>query len=159
VLPVTDETWVLRFPRRTHVFLDSLRSMTRLAACLLCLALAGCGAAPAGKSQAVDPGTEFTLAPGAMAAVNSAGFKLRFVAVSEDSRCPRDTTCIWAGEVKAQIDIVRISETLQVEIAAGDSAVAGDFRVTLVRVEPQPVSTAKIAAQDYRATLKLDAAN
>lgn len=156
---MADETWVLRFPRRTHVFLDNLCSMTRLAACLFCLALAGCGAAPAGKSRAVDPGAEFTLAPGATASVKSAGFKVRFVAVSEDSRCPRDTTCVWAGEVKAQIDIVRISETLQVEIAEGDSTIAGDYRVTLVRVEPVPVSAAKIAPQGYRATLRMDPVN
>ena len=85
--------------------------------------------------------------------------KVRFVAVTEDSRCPRDATCIWAGEVKVQLEIQQSSQVAsQVEILEGGSTVAGVYRVTLVRVEPQPVSTARIAPQDYRATLKIDKA-
>ena len=83
--------------------------------------------------------------------------KVRFVAVTEDSRCPRDVTCIWAGEVKVQLEIQQASKAAsQVELLEGGSTVAGEYRVTLVRVEPQPTSTAKIAPQDYRATLKID---
>jgi hypothetical protein len=131
--------------------------MTRIAAILTCLALAGCGAAPAQDWQAVDPGAEVTLAPGATASVKTAGMTVRFVAVSEDSRCPRDTTCVWAGEVKVQFEIREPSKAAtRVEILEGGSGVAGEFRVTLVRVEPQPSSTARIAPQDYRATLKID---
>ena len=79
--------------------------MTRLAAVLTCLALAGCGTAPAAKSQTVDLGAEVTLAPGATVSVKAAEMQVRFVSVTEDSRCPRDVTCIWAGEVKVQIEI------------------------------------------------------
>jgi hypothetical protein len=42
------------------------------------------------------------------------------------------------------------------EILEGGSTLAGAYRVTLVRVDPQPLSTARIAPQDYRATLKID---
>jgi len=84
---------------------------------------------------------------------------VRFVAVTEDSRCPRDTTCVWAGEVKVQLEVVEASRPAShLETRAGDSATAGAWRVTLVRVEPQPTSTARIAPQDYRATVKAEKA-
>jgi hypothetical protein len=131
--------------------------MIRLAAILMCLAVNGCGAAPATRMQSVDPGAQFTLAPGAAVSVKNAGIEVRFVAVAEDSRCPRDVTCIWAGQIKVQLEIHGSGKTAsQMEILEGGSAVSGEYQVTLVRVEPQPTSTTRIAPQDYRATLKID---
>ena len=130
--------------------------MIRLAAILLSIVFAGCGAAPSQELPTVDLGARFTLAPGATMLVKNAGIKVRFIAVTEDSRCPRDVTCIWAGEVKVQLEIDDTKATSPVEILEGGSAAAGAYRVTLVRVEPQPVSSARIAPQDYRVTLKID---
>ena len=125
---------------------------------LVCLALAGCGAAPATDSRAVDLGAEFTLAPGETVFVKAAEMNVRFVAVTEDSRCPADVTCIWAGEVKVSLEIRESSQAVsQVEISAGaGSTVAGGYSVTVARVEPQPVSTTRIAPGDYRVTLKIE---
>jgi|SRR5688572_910056 hypothetical protein len=128
--------------------------MIRRAAILFCLVLPGCAATP--PAQIADLGVEFTMAPGETVALKGTGIKVRFVAVTQDSRCPKDTTCIWAGEVKAQIDILKISQTWQVELPSGGNTAIDDHRVTLLRVEPQPTSTARIAPQDYRATLKMD---
>ncbi|HKE96834.1 MAG TPA: hypothetical protein VKB34_21180 [Povalibacter sp.] len=137
--------------------MDPVIRAHHLAAILTLLALAGCGAARSQESQAVDLGAEVTLAPGATAAVKAAGMKVRFVAVTEDSRCPRDTTCVWAGEVKVQIEIQQSSHSAPpVEMLEGGTTQAGGYRVTLVRVEPQPVSTTRIAPQEYRATLRVD---
>jgi len=131
--------------------------MTRLAAILTCLTLAGCSAASTQETQAVNLGINVTLAPGAAISSKTADVTVRFVAVTEDSRCPSDVTCVWAGEVKVRLEIQEASKVASpVEILEGSSTVAGVYRVTLVRVEPQPVSTAKIAPQDYRATLKID---
>ena len=130
--------------------------MVRVIAFMICLSLAGCGAAPAREPPAVALGEEVTLAPGAMASVKTADMKVRFVAVTADSRCPSDVTCIWAGEVKVQLEILESSQAAsRVEILGGSSTDAGAYRVTIVRVEPQPASTAPIAAQDYRVTLKV----
>jgi hypothetical protein len=130
--------------------------MIRLATIVSCLVLTGCGAAPAREPQSVDLGAEFTLAPGAAVSVKSVSMKVTFVSVTEDSRCPRDVTCIWAGEVKVQLVIDGPRSASQVEILEGDTAVSSEYRVTLVRVEPPPVSTARIAPRDYRATLRVD---
>jgi hypothetical protein len=131
--------------------------MMRIAAIVMSVVVAGCGAAPSQELQTVDPGARFTLAPGTSVSVKVAKMEVRFVAVSEDSRCPRDVTCIWAGEVKVQLEIREGAKAAsQVEVLEGGSTVAGEYRVILVRVEPQPSSTARIAPQDYRATLKID---
>lgn len=132
--------------------------MTRLAV-LCCLALAGCGTARTQETKTVDPGDQVTLAPGATISLKATEMKVRFIAVTEDSRCPRDVTCVWAGEVKARIEIQHGSQVASpVEILAGGSTVAGVYRVTLVRIEPQPTSTARIAPEDYRATLLIEKA-
>jgi len=131
--------------------------MTRLTAIVMCLALTGCSAARTQETKAVNLGINVTLAPGAAVSSKSGDVKVLFVAVTEDSRCPRDTTCVWAGEVKVRLEIQETSKAAaQLEIAEGGDTVAGGYRVTLVQVEPQPTSTAKIAPQDYRATLKID---
>ena len=134
--------------------------MIRLAAILMSIVFAGCGAAPSQALQSVELGAQFTLAPGTSVSVKAAKMEVRFVAVTEDSRCPRDVTCIWAGEVKVQLEILETAKAAsQVEVLEGGSTVAGEYRVILVRVEPQPMSTARIAPQDYRATLKIDKAS
>ena len=130
--------------------------MTRLAAILMCVSLVGCVAARSVDSLTVELGADVTLAPGQAVSVKTTPITVRFVAVTEDSRCPRDVTCIWAGEVKVALAILPSQAEPQVEILEGGSTVAGVYRVTLVRVEPLPTSTAKIAPQDYRATLKID---
>jgi hypothetical protein len=131
--------------------------MHRLAAALVCLVVSGCGTAPAGEARVVEAGTEVTLAPGATVVVKAADTKVRFIAVTEDSRCPSDVTCIWAGVVKVQLEIRHAAQAVaSVEILVGGSAPADAYRVSLVRVEPQPISTARIAPQDYRATLKIE---
>lgn len=133
--------------------------MTRLVAILTCLALTGCGGARTQETRAVELGAKVTLAPGEVVAVTSLDMKVRFVAVTADSRCPRDVTCVWAGEVKVQLEIQQASQpAAQAEIREGDSTAAGVYRVTLEQVGPQPTSTVKIAPQDYRATLMIEKA-
>ena len=134
--------------------------MVRLAAFLMCLALAGCMTAPGQDSQTIVPGEEVTLAPGDTGTVKNTGIRVRFVAVTEDSRCPSDTTCVQAGEVKVQLELLGTSDfAVPMELLQGGSTVAGNGRVTLVRVEPQPTSAARIAPGDYRATLKIEKAH
>src|SRR3954470_22829780 len=130
--------------------------MKRLAALLICIGLVACGDAPP-RLRSAEAGTEFTLAPGETASLISVAHTVQFVGVSEDSRCPRDTTCIWAGEVKAQLR-VRGTQAgpVEREMLEGSSTPAGNSRLTLLRVEPYPTSTTVIPARDYRVILKLD---
>lgn len=131
--------------------------MSRLATILTCLALGGCVAAATPEARTVEPGASVALAPGESVSVAGTSMSLRFVAVTEDSRCPRDTTCIWAGLVRVSLEVQESSRpSRQVELEQGGSVEAGGCRLTLLGVEPQPVSTVKIVPTDYRATLKID---
>ncbi|HEY5809179.1 MAG TPA: hypothetical protein VIT67_14495 [Povalibacter sp.] len=129
---------------------------TRLTAVFALFALVSCGAASPRELQA-ELGTGVTVAPGEVVKISE--LKVRFIAVTEDSRCPRDTTCFWAGEVKVQIAIEQPSQPLQqAEVEEGGNTVVGDYRVTVLRVQPERTSETKIPPQDYRATLKVDKA-
>ena len=130
--------------------------MTRIAALFACLTLTGCVTASPESTQAVAAGTSVTLGVGEGASVKGTSVSFRFLGVIEDSRCPSDTTCVWAGEVKVQIEILERSKAArQVELKLGESAEAGGHAVTLEQVEPHPRSNVRIAANGYRATLKI----
>jgi hypothetical protein len=48
------------------------------------------------------------------------GHTIKFVEVLEDSRCPKDATCVWAGRAKILIEISsEETETIQKEIVFG----------------------------------------
>jgi hypothetical protein len=126
---------------------------------LFTLGLASCGSTSAQIAQPIDLGVEVTLAPGSTAVLKQGGIEVQFVAVTADSRCPRDVTCVWAGEVKVQLLIRSGSQpATQHEVLKGENAVAGKYRVTVVRVLPAPGSTSKILPGDYRATLQVERA-
>lgn len=132
--------------------------MTRIRAliCFLAVALTSCGATNPETVHSADQGAEVTLAPGAATAFKPAGIVIQFVGVTVDSRCPRDTTCMWAGEVKVLVSVrnSRQSPTRH-EILEGEHADGSNYSIAVVRVQPLPVASAKIPADQYRATLKL----
>ncbi len=42
--------------------------------------------------------------------------KIKFLSVVEDSRCPRDATCVWAGNAKIRIAVSKGSESRILEL-------------------------------------------
>ncbi|MES1263172.1 MAG: hypothetical protein ABUL69_02370 [Peristeroidobacter soli] len=127
--------------------------MNPLAVALTSLALAACAAAPPPDLKKVGPDGEVTLAMGERVLLDK-NTVVKLVNVVEDSRCPVDTTCIWAGEVKILLE-GSMKDRKPTYLREGGSTLVDNYQVTLVRVEPQPVSTAKIAPKDYRATLRV----
>src|SRR4051794_18467651 len=112
--------------------------MTRIATWLTCLALTACVAAE--SRQPVALGADFTLAAGESAPIEGASISVRFVAVTEDSRCPSDTTCVWAGEVRAKIEILEHARAPRpLELKSGETTDVAGLPLTLVRVDPQPL--------------------
>lgn len=130
--------------------------MTRAAvlSCFFAAALASCGATNSPTPASLELGAEVTLAPGTSAAFKPADMVVQFIGVAADSRCPRDVTCMWAGEVKVALSIRNAKQPpTRHEVLEGEHATSGDYRITLVRVLPEPVASAKIPPEDYRATL------
>lgn len=132
--------------------------MTRTAAlsCFFAAVLASCGSDNSPPPQPIDLGADVTLAPGASATYRPAGIVVQFVSVVTDSRCPRDVTCMWAGEVKVLLSIQSNQKPpTRHELLEAGHAISGDYRVTVVRVQPEPVSSGRIPPENYRATLQL----
>jgi len=124
---------------------------------LLIMTLVACRSASAPAPHTASLDQEIHLAPGKRAVLSQQGLEIEFVRVIEDSRCPSDTTCVWAGEVKVRLSI-RSSpgQATQHDIVAGQNASVGEYRVLVLRVQPEPISTRSISPDEYRATLKVE---
>ncbi len=114
------------------------------------LMLAGCAGAPVGPSapqmsdqvrariEAVE--RQFT-APGTVTArigeeVRLGVIRIRPLELIEDSRCPLDVTCVWAGRVRLRVAVSTVGEQVMgqnqpIRVAEGQS-------LRLVAVAPPP---------------------
>ncbi len=117
------------------------------------LGLAGCAPALVGEAQLDQP---FTLYVRQAAQIDS--LKVRFLAVPEDSRCPSDVSCIWAGNAKITLGLSLKDNTeetvLTINSHTEPTAVAyADFRIRFVSLKPTPLSSRTINPAEYRVTL------
>lgn len=86
---------------------------------------------------------------------------VKFKEVVSDSRCPKDVTCIWAGEAKVLIEVFeknRFVEEKLVVINSGNvplnfSAEDISYSISSLELLPYPSSKNKTSGQDY--TLKI----
>lgn len=120
------------------------------------MALLGCGTEP----SAVPVGQPFDLGVGQTQTLDD-GVRVTLTAVSEDSRCPTDVVCVWAGNAALQIVLRTGSGTTNgvLNTSRQDEPVrAGGFELRVRDLRPQPVSTRPIDPKDYRATLVVEAA-
>jgi hypothetical protein len=139
-------------------------SMAVLIGALVCLQSTFTGV-PAGFGQSA--GHPITLAYPFKLSVNQTAYLapadmiFRFVNVTEDSRCPSDVQCIWAGQVSILVEYSRSStgeELGSFELTLGSSstdasAAIEGYVVKLARVDPYPVSTMQIQPSEYISTL------
>lgn len=124
---------------------------------LLLVALAGCQSAGAPAHHAATFGQDIQLAPKEQAVYRQPDLTVEFVKVVSDSRCPRDVTCVWAGEVKVELSIrIGAAEAMQREVTMEQSTTVGGFRVSLVQVEPERTSSREISPEEYRVTLRVE---
>jgi hypothetical protein len=122
---------------------------------LLAISLVGCRSGGAAAVHAASLNQEVQLAPKEQAVFDPHGLTVQFVRVVEDSRCPIDVTCVWAGEVKVQLSTRIDSAQAEHEITAGQHATVGEFQLFVMKVEPERISTREIDADEYRVTLKV----
>jgi len=71
-------------------------------------------------------------------------------AVIEDSRCPRDVTCVWAGRVVLRVDVDQGSRPRTFDLGSDRPIQIGDGLLTLAEVSPGRDSRSGIAPSDYR---------
>ncbi len=115
--------------------------------------LSGCAPAVVKEAQLDQP---FTLFVRQKAQIGD--LQIRFVGVPEDSRCPEDVTCIWAGNAKIVLGlslkgnpdetVLTLNSTLNPQ-----EALYKGYRIRFVSLKPTPLSGRTINPAEYRVTL------
>ena len=122
-------------PAQTHVM---KRATLRLAPLLL----AGCAAAVPAH------GVEGPVKLGQVAYVG--GPRVRPDLLIEDSRCPVDVQCIWAGRVVLRATVLGGNSSRQIDLTLGAPVSIADGQLTLLSVEPQRTSGQPLKPEQIR---------
>jgi len=123
---------------------------------ILILPLAACGSTP--TEVYADLGEEFSLSIGQSAIIKGQALRITFEDVIEDSRCPSDVTCIWAGRVSCIIKLVGGSS--QYRMVLTESGLTDQYTSETYReyqlafnVRPYPEAGQSILRDEYRLQL------
>ena len=109
------------------------------------------------STSLIPLGDSFELQPGQRALVSGIGM-VTFLRVIEDSRCPEDVTCVWAGRVVLTFALGETLEEMQAISPSGaaDKGIAsgdhGAYRITVIDLLPHPHSERTIEPDDYVTT-------
>ena len=114
------------------------------------LTLAGCAAGSASTPSPVENGP---VALGQTAYVD--GPQVTPLEVLEDSRCPKEVRCVWAGQVKLRVRVTGGAWSREIELVSNKPVQVADGALRLVAVTPDR-SQAAIRPQDYRFTFRFD---
>lgn len=125
---------------------------------VLVLAAGSCasGTVRASVSPPVGPG--IVLAPGAAQRDADSGLTLTFEGVSDDSRCPRGTTCVWEGDATVRIRIESAAlppatHSLHTHDNFARAVDYGDWHLHLESLVPIPGADGPPRPDEYRATI------
>ena len=128
----------------------------RLAVVFLALTLTACNDTPGSPGSPIDQ--RVVLAPGATTSVPG-GTTVRFEGVTNDSRCPGDAICVWAGDAIVRVIVSSsgsASTTYELHTFDLKPVQHNDLTVALETLSPYPfASLGPIKAGDYRATLRI----
>ena len=83
--------------------------------------------------------------------------KIKFVAVTEDSRCPAGVSCIWAGNAKVQIKITNRkgkSQTFELNTNLAPQTVKFEgYEIKIAELTPTPQKDKPTAPKSYALNL------
>ncbi len=113
---------------------------------LAVLAFAGSAAARQGDTVSLKIGQQRTVKPSKV--------RIKFLSVVEDSRCPTDVNCLWAGnaKIKVLVSTSRNSREFEINTNLGPQGNQLDgWAINLVELTPHPTSKGAPGARSYRA--------
>jgi len=124
-----------------------MQKMPRLAAPALIAALALSACAATSQRTPLRDASDVALGQ----RVYADGPVIQPVEVIEDSRCPMNARCIWAGRVKVKMLWIRpTGEKQPFEVTLGESTPLADGSITLESVRPEKRTGVTIKPADYR---------
>jgi len=97
-------------------------------------------------TKTIDLNEAFTLAINQTAELSTDGMKITLLDITEDSRCPTNVECIWAGRVVAEFKVEKGDESFIRSLTdnpANDAALSTSFEafghlVNFVEATPYP---------------------
>ena len=103
---------------------------------------------------------EFKLKINEKISISEIGVTVTFLRIVEDSRCPVNVYCVWAGRVTVEVSIMKTNEAafkINLTLPNGDKKEFNGYAITLLRVNPQREypDRMEIPASDYEITLKI----
>jgi hypothetical protein len=142
--------------RRGSTLLKQHKRFPRPAIGVFALAIAA-GCATVDTAVVADPGVAFALPLGKTATLSSNGTRITFNKVSDDSRCPIDVVCIWAGDAKVELVIARNGPPVETRVVSitppANEVASGDLKIRLVGLAPAPRQSEPSASRAYVARL------
>jgi hypothetical protein len=89
-------------------------------------------------------------------AIGKTKLRIKFVEFIEDSRCPLDVDCIWAGNAKIKVRVTSrgVSRVLTLDTMGSEKPiVAHGYKFRLTGLTPVPRSNVRINPSGYIATI------
>ena len=109
-------------------------------------------AAKCEKGPTYELGQNFELQAGQSAACDCKDkLNVQFAGIKEDSRCPKNVNCLWAGQVIVEL----LVDGQSTELALGSrkkgqtSKTVNGYTIELKKVSPYPVDQNNIKAEEY----------
>jgi hypothetical protein len=124
---------------------------------LLALTLLSCGGHGQGKDQAIVLPADITLKNGEPRIVDSVA--ITFVKVVEDSRCPANVQCVWAGNAMVELSIAKGPDPAALRFLNSTTEPRAieeaGFRITWKSLLPAPVHGAA-APSEFTLTVHVE---
>lgn len=113
------------------------------------------------SSNVAVPGT-VVLAPGESVRIEGRDVTVRFASVLEDSRCPTEVTCVWAGRARVAVEVTRDGQparSFELEVGAPSATVEAEgLRLTAEALDPAPRDSQTTPTEAYRLRLRVESA-
>ncbi|MBX3244407.1 MAG: hypothetical protein KF685_08125 [Acidobacteria bacterium] len=89
--------------------------------------------------------------------------KVKFLEVTEDSRCPEGVDCFWAGNARLKIELSFSDDepvTLEMDTNGPNSTVKFEGgTVSLIKLDPYPKNNVEFDRSAYKVSLKIEEAD
>jgi hypothetical protein len=109
------------------------------------------------SAMTISAQTPIVLKPGQQRTVS--GLKIKFISVEEDSRCPENARCVWAGNarVKIQVTSKRLgTKIFEMNTFSGPKGNQLDgYAINLENLSPGRKTSDPIRPSSYRATISV----
>ena len=103
---------------------------------------------------------EFSLGIGQTASIEGEKLVIKFRAVLEDSRCPVNVLCVWAGNGKVEFEVIDIDGQNKTIILNTEdeprSVTLKKHKLKLISLNPPRIDGVSISPGDYSVTLLVE---